>query len=352
VRHGLVDYYSKAVKRQKNLSNLTRTGVPVAEGQSFTRHDEWEVVKQLRGAKKRRARLVRGLGVLVAVIVTVIAFAAGYQRKADLFAPLGSVQADGSVISGQNLQALERVDEAVRARYEERWQGAMNALREARLNDPAVRGVDVLLGEIAVEQKNPAALRQAAREALRRGENESSAYLLLALEAWMQRGETGTSKAGDSAKQYLADAADDEPSNPAIYFFRGELSRLLGAAAEAQLGMVSALHRQAPWKSSALLALKVQLASRESSAPSLSSSTDLSGVQASRALSVRDAVLTLAPVQPALNELISTSSSLQLKELLEDLAFREAVGNSEILAVRKASIAAISCGQPANLRYR
>jgi hypothetical protein len=123
----------------------------------------------------------------------------------------------------QRAEALRLFDEAVRARYEERAQGAMNAVAAARRADPQLRSVDVLVGEIALDQKDPETLRRAAEYALERGENESSANLLNALEVWMCRGEKGTDKAGQLAEQFLSDAAEAEPSNAAVYFFHGEL---------------------------------------------------------------------------------------------------------------------------------
>jgi hypothetical protein len=233
----------------------------------------------------------------------------------------------------QRAEALRLFDEAVRARYEERAQGAMNAIAAARRADPQLRSVDVLVGEIALDQKDPETLRRAAEYALERGENESSANLLNALEVWMCRGEKGTDKAGQLAEQFLSDAAEAEPSNAAVYFFHGELSRLLGDGRKAHRYLLSALHLQQPWRSAALLENKLQIAASEAAeegAPVIAAPpTD----QAEVILALRRALKSGSTAKEDLVEFVRVTPTAQILVLVADPALgssREAIGSEAL----------------------
>ena len=213
-----------------------------------------------------RRRKSRQMAVAAAACLIILwSFGAGYLwRQFRVLAatpPVAVVQATEQ----EKAEALRLLDEAVRARHEGRWQGAMNALMAARRADPQAKGLNILVGEIALEQKDAETLRQAMKMASRSGENESSLRLLQSLQSWMQRGEKGVDHAGPQAEQALDEAAELEPSNAAVYFFHGELNRLLGDSEEAQANLLAALRRQAPWRSSALLEVKMQLAARDAS---------------------------------------------------------------------------------------
>jgi outer membrane murein-binding lipoprotein Lpp len=230
-------------------------------------------------------------------------------------------------------EALRLFDEAVRARYEERAQGAMNAIAAARRADPQLRSVDVLVGEIALDQKDPETLRRAAEYALERGENESSANLLNALEVWMRRGEKGTDKAGQLAEQFLSDAADAEPSNAAVYFFHGELSRLLGDGRKAHRHLLSALHRQHPWRSAALLENKLQIAAREAADEGAAVMTAPPTEQAEVILALRSAVQSGYDTNEELVEFVRVTPTPQILDLVADSALgssREAIGSEAL----------------------
>jgi len=220
----------------------------------------------------------------------------------------------------QHAAALGLFDEAVRARYEERGQGAMNAITAARHADPQLRSVDVLVGEIALEQKDPETLRRAAEYALKRGENESSANLLNALETWMRRGEKGTDKAGQLAEQFLSDAADAEPSNAAVYFFHGELSRLLGDGRKAHRHLLSALRRQQSWRSAALLENKMQLAASEAADQGKAVIVATPTEQAEVVLALRSAGAPGTGENEAFMDLLRVAPTLQFFALLDDNA--------------------------------
>ena len=233
----------------------------------------------------------------------------------------------------QRVEAFRLFDEAVRARYEERAQGAMNAVAAARRADPQLRSVDVLVGEIALDQKDPETLRRAAEYALQRGENESTANLLNALEVWMRRGEKGTDKAGQLAEQFLSDAADAEPSNAAVYFFHGELSRLLGDGRKAHRHLLSALHRQHPWRSAALLENKLQIAAREAADEGAAVMTAPPTEQAEVILALRSAVQSGYDTNEELVEFVRVTPTPQILDLVADSALgssREAIGSEAL----------------------
>jgi hypothetical protein len=196
-----------------------------------------------------------------------------------------------------------------------------------------LRSVDVLVGEIALDQKDPETLRRAAEYALQRGENESTANLLNALEVWMRRGEKGTDKAGQLAEQFLSDAADAEPSNAAVYFFHGELSRLLGDGRKAHRHLLSALHRQHPWRSAALLENKLQIAAREAADEGAAVMTAPPTEQAEVILALRSAVQSGYDTNEELVEFVRVTPTPQILDLVADSALgssREAIGSEAL----------------------
>ena len=268
----------------------------------------------------RRRQIARNVAWALSGVFVLGAFAGGIlwrhskvnRATAEVVAPETSDE--------QRAAALGLFDEAVRARYEERAQGAMNAITAARRADPQLRSVDVLVGEIAFERKDPETLRRAAKYALERGENESSANLLNALETWMRRGEKGTDKAGQLAEQFLSDAADAEPSNAAVYFFHGELSRLLGDGRKAHRHLLSALHRQQSWRSAALLENKMQLAAREAADQGKEVTVAAPTEQAGAVLALRSASSSGTGGSEAFAELLRVTPTVQFFALLDDIA--------------------------------
>jgi hypothetical protein len=209
----------------------------------------------------------------------------------------------------------------------------MNAIAAARRADPQLRSVDVLVGEIALDQKDPETLRRAAEYALERGENESSANLLNALEVWMRRGEKGTDKAGQLAEQFLSDAADAEPSNAAVYFFHGELSRLLGDGRKAHRYLLSALHLQQPWRSAALLENKLQIAASEAAEGGASVIAAPPTDQAEVILALRRAIKSGSTAKEDLVEFVRVTPSAQILVLVADPALgssREAIESEAV----------------------
>jgi hypothetical protein len=223
--------------------------------------------RRARAARReaRRQQKLTVFFVVVGMLVVVVAFAGGFAWQGGMWSPSSTDRGQSAVGDDvRRAEALKMLDEAVQANYEERPQGVANALQAARELDSTLPGVDAFVAEMALTSGDAHTLRRAAQTALRKGERVAAASLLLALEKWMNRGQGADSVvAGDVAKQYLEDAAQSEPSNGAVYFFWGEMSRTGGGESEAWPKLLGALYREQPWRSSALLAAKLQLADRE-----------------------------------------------------------------------------------------
>jgi tetratricopeptide (TPR) repeat protein len=286
-------------------------------------------------AEKRRRRLWRTIVLVVSVLLIVAAFAGGFFWRSGKEARGAREEHHGPTDAAARLEARRLLDEGVRARHEERWQGAMNALAEARRTDPEIGGIDVVIGEIALEQKDAKALRLAARQALQRGQNEPAAKLLLALEAWMQRGDSDAVTAGNSAKQHLVEAVESQPSSAAAFFFHGELNRLLGESGEAKRSLQAALYRQTPWHSAAVLGTKLQLAARESSEIGWTVWAPLADGQSEAVLELREAINRQSPVEPALAQVLGAMSSLQVLIILDEAAVSAGLTREEFAALRR-----------------
>ena len=222
----------------------------------------------------------------------------------------------------QRASALRSLDEAVRARYEERMDDAMAQLAMAQQADPQLPGLELLVGELALQQRDTDALSRASANASRRGDSEASAKLLAALGVWLRRGELGVARAGPQAKQLLLEAAESSPSEASVHFFHGELSRQLGEGSAAHAYLLSALRRQSPWKSSALLRIKMQLAAAEASEAGEAVEVSAPDSQSAGALRWREAVHRGTGTQEELKAMIALAPSLQTIVLLPDPALK------------------------------
>ena len=298
----------------------------------------------------RRRQLRRNLAWVVSLFFLAAAFVGGFfWQRVRSERPAPGQATPESASQAQQREARRLLDEAVRARYEERGQGAMNALTAARRADPNAPGLNILVGEIALEQQDRETLRLATREALRRDGNQATAKLLSALETWMGRGESGVDRAGPLARQILTEAAESEPSNAAVYFFHGELSRLLGDSGAAQRNLLLALRRQVPWTSSALLEVKVQLAAREALESAQPVVGFAPGAQAQAVIGLRDALSTRSGVKEAAADLVAVSPSAQTIVLLDDEALRTENGAIEIETLRSQLTTVVSRGEAPGL---
>ena len=222
----------------------------------------------------------------------------------------------------QRASALRSLDEAVRARYEERMDDAMAQLAMAQQTDPQLPGLELLAGEIALQQRDTDALSRASANASQRGGSEAPAKLLAALGVWLRRGELGVERAGPQAKQLLLEAAESSPSDASVHFFHGELSRQLGEGSAAHAYLLSALRRQCPWKSSALLRVKMQLAAAEASEAGEAVEVSAPDYQSVVALRWREAVRRGTDASEELKAMIALAPSLQTIVLLPDPALK------------------------------
>lgn len=222
----------------------------------------------------------------------------------------------------QRASALRSLDEAVRARYEERMDDAMAQLAMAQQADPQLPGLELLAGEIAVQQRDTDALSRASASASQRGDSEAPAKLLAALGVWLRRSELGVERAGPQAKQLLLEAAESSPSDASVHFFYGELSRQLGEGTAAHAYLLSALRRQSPWTSSALLRVKMQLAAAEAFEAGEAVEVPAPDSQSAVALRWREAVRRGTDASEELKAMMALAPSMQTIVLLPDPALK------------------------------
>ena len=258
----------------------------------------------------------------VAVLIIVSSFVASFFWHRLQLRRLAAASDISPSTEEQRASALRSLDEAVRARYEERMDDAMAQLAMAQQADPQLPGPELLAGEIALQQRDTDALSRASANALQRGDSEASAKLLAALGVWLRRGELGVERAGPQAKQLLLEAAESSPSEASVHFFHGELSRQLGEGTAAHAYLLSALRRQSPWKSSALLRVKMQLAAAEASEAGEAVEVSAPDSQSAVALRWREAVRRGTDASEELKAMIALAPSLQTIVLLPDPALK------------------------------
>jgi tetratricopeptide (TPR) repeat protein len=175
------------------------------------------------------------------------------------------------VAQEQKEEALRLIDEAVRAKYEDRSDEALRIAQRARQIDPSVRGVDILAGVIAIESSDQEKRREAilaANRALENDEDTAATRLLLALGAWEEQGSEDALgfAARTRALRLLGEAADAFPSEKALHFFWSELLAPFGQFREVHRKMLSAMHRLHAWESCSLITRKASFASRDADA--------------------------------------------------------------------------------------
>ena len=100
---------------------------------------------------------------MVAALAVFAAFASGFAWRSSHGLRSGSsVEADKAADLQARGSALELLDEALRARREQRINGALSALDRARRTDPSLPGVDVSFAALALGEKQFAEMRTAA----------------------------------------------------------------------------------------------------------------------------------------------------------------------------------------------
>jgi hypothetical protein len=232
------------------------------------------VFKRRRKASKRAIRRLTVLwqraALSAGIFICIGAFAAGFFTNREAREVGGSRDdrrpAKSPVVDfADRAEALQLMNEAVKARYVARFFEAANAALAARSADETLPGIDAFLAEMAFQEGESDVVERAALAALRRRESESSAHLLLALNAWRTRVQRmkSTAEAGDEAGRLLADASAAQMSDEAVWFFWGELMRLVGREDQAHRRLLGAMHRVMPWRSADFLTTKLQLSDED-----------------------------------------------------------------------------------------
>jgi len=221
----------------------------------------------------------------------------------------------------QQTEGLRLMDEAVKAKHEERYDEALRFATDARQADPQIRGVDTISAEIALRRHDPEGVRTASRAAIRRGENEADAKLLLAIDAWMSRGQPDKAvQFGQVATQFLEEASMDDISNGEVRSFLGDVQRLLGESLLASHSIFAGAVRLPPWSSSLLILAKMQLAADEVGATA--NPIEIPSTAGNRAvLGLRAALRHGQDPQAALDIVVACFTTRQASALLADASF-------------------------------
>jgi len=272
-----------------------------------------------RAAQQRR----RALAIGASTLLILAAFFAGLTWKKWKTKPteVRSQAATQVATAQQQADALRLMDEAVKAKYEERYDDALRIVEESRHADPGIRGVDYISGEIALQRGESQIVKSFSREAIRRGENVADATLLLALDTWMSRGQPErAAQAGAVATQILEEASMKDLSSGEVRFFLGDLQRLLGQPASAHRSLLAGAARLSPWSSSELILAKLQLAADEAGATA--DSIEIPSTAGNRAvLRLGTALRHGQDPQAALDIVVACFTTRQTTALLADAYF-------------------------------
>ena len=221
-------------------------------------YDEW--------SPRRRKQTATRAFFAAAFFLAVGAFAAGYFWKANSSRVVRSAPPqDAALATSERKQALDFIDEAIRAKHEKRTSGALAALDRARRADPSVRGLDVSLAEIALNEKQFIEMRAAAGAAKKKDDHAAGASVLLGMDKWLTRGSSDREMAvaADAASAHFTEAIETDYFYAPAWFFWGDVLRYAGRENEARDLALAALHRFNPWESSDVIAAKIVFASAE-----------------------------------------------------------------------------------------
>jgi len=265
----------------------------------------------------------RALAIGASTLLILAAFFGGLTWKKWMTKPTAvRPQAATQVATAQQqADALRLMDEAVKAKYEERYDDALRAVSDARHADPQVHSADYISGEIALQRGESDDVASAAQESIRRSENTANAKLLLALDAWISRGQPErAAQAGAIATQMLEEASTEDLSSGEVRFFLGDLQRLLGQPALAHRSLLAGAARLSPWSSGQVILAKMQLTADEVGATS--SPIEIPVTAGNRAvLGLRIASHTGQDPQAALDEVVACFTTRQASALLADASF-------------------------------
>lgn len=192
-------------------------------------------------------------------------FAGYYWQSAKMKARLATAVQTVPANTEAREAALTALDEAISAKYEKRTAGALAALARARRTDPSAPGIDLLLAEIALNEKQFIEMRVAAGAASKEGEHAADAAVLLGVDKWLNRGASDRemSSAADAASAHFVEATEFDFFNAPAWFFWGDVLRYAGREDEGRDRALAALHRYNPWDSSDVIAAKIVFASAE-----------------------------------------------------------------------------------------
>jgi hypothetical protein len=239
--------------------------------------------RQHRQAQRRAyRRLMLVCGASLALVAASAAAGFAWGRSSSAVRQSVSATTIDPAIAEQKARALALMDEAVKAKFQERTGEALASIARAKSAYPGIMGTELLSAAIAVESDDADKASETTRlasDALARGEDEASARLLLAMGTWLQAG-SGLSGRFDSranALRRMEEAAGAGPWEPTTQFFWGEFLAFSGDTEASQAKWQGALHRLQPWHSHSMLALKSSLAASEASARSSSGTADRPG---------------------------------------------------------------------------
>lgn len=190
--------------------------------------------------------------------------------------------------------ALELLEQAYAARFEQRPKEALALVRRARETDPMVPGADLVAAEIAFDTRQFADLREYALRAVRLRQYAGQANALLGLEKWLTRSTDsfGASASFDDAAGLFATAAGDSHFDPLIRFFHGDVLRESGQHDEGKQRAQESLLRLHPWDSATIISLKSALATDEANlAPVAAESLVVSAGARDASLGIRKAIV-------------------------------------------------------------
>lgn len=198
------------------------------------------------------------------------AFVGGYHVGGlGLQAGRGAAQATDPSDPAARATALELLEQAYSARFNQQPLEALALVRRAREADPMVPGADLVAAEIAFDTRQFADLREYALRAVRLRQYAGQANALLGLEKWLTRSahSFGASASFEDAAGLFATAAADSHFDPLIRFFHGDVLRESGQHDEGKRQAQESLHRLHPWDSASILSLKSALATEEANTP-------------------------------------------------------------------------------------
>lgn len=288
--------------------------------------------------RKQRRKETRRRVLWAAVLLSILwAFAAGYLWRQWSVKSFAAEQTMQQATPQQRAEAMRLLDRAIEAKHGELLGEALRLADEARQIDPQTPGLAVFIAEMALSQGQIDAVAAAARAGLQLPGSTARPKLLLALEAWMRRGQTGPAEAGERATQWLSEAGGDELANSSVRFFAGDLFRSTGRPAEAQANLLASLYRQQPWDSATLLATKLWLALEEAGPTANLRTTAATGregkIYGATAVRLQRVIQSSGDVAPAVAALQTIFSTKQTAELLSDPALAHALLNSVQLTV-------------------